>query len=66
MRADFLSMAIQQQLSGDSLDAFVSFLREVRDGETVSRCAVRLLNCPSDLRRIASHCGRSKNNTGPV
>ena len=43
--------AIQQQLSGDvSHDAFVSFLREVREGETVSRdAAIRLLDCPADV-----------------
>ena len=43
--------AIQQQLSGDiSHEEFVSFLREVRDGETVSRdAAIRLLNCPADV-----------------
>lgn len=43
--------ATARQLSGDvSHDAFVSFLREVRDGETVSRdAAIRLLSCPDDV-----------------
>ena len=40
-----------QQFPGDiSHDAFVSFLREVRDGETVSRdAAIRLLSCDAGL-----------------
>jgi FO synthase len=43
--------ATQQHLSGKiSHDAFVSFLREVRAGETVSRdAAIRLLSCSADV-----------------